>query len=132
MDADDEDAPPRAPLPETNGVTLDPPVAALAFVDRPVVVIALRYPFVLNGAVVASLTVRRLVTADLITLAATNGDHFDAYALMTGLSPATLRGLDAEDGDRLTTAAYALLPGVLVGTRREPISPTDHPDQNSS
>jgi hypothetical protein len=65
--------------------------------------------------VVAAITVRRLVTADLITLAGRNGDHFDAYALMTGLSPATLRGLDAEDGDRLTTAAYALLPQVLVG-----------------
>lgn len=99
-----------------------PPAARLAFVERPRVTIRLRYPFFLNGLVVDTIEINRLTTADLIRLAATNGDLFDAYGLMTGLDPSILRGLDADDGDQLTTAAHALLPGVL--TRGAEVDPS--------
>ena len=91
-----------------------PPAARLAFVDRPSISIVLRYPFVLEGVALTTIEISRLTTADLIHLAATDGDLFDAYGLMTGLDPQVLRGLDAEDGDRLTTVAHGLLPSVIL------------------
>lgn len=96
-------------------VEIEPSVANLAFIVRPTVAIRLRYPFIWEGGLVETIDIRRLTTADLIYLAAMNGDLFDAYGLMTGLDPAVLRGLDAEDGDKVTTAAHALLPAVLLG-----------------
>lgn len=94
--------------------TAAPPVAHLAFLDRPTISIRLHYPFSVDGAVVETIKIRRLTTDDLIRLADDDSDLFDAYGLMTGLDPTILRGLDADDGDRVTAAAHALLPGILT------------------
>jgi hypothetical protein len=87
----------------------------LAFLDRPSVTIRLRYPFLLQGVAIETIEVRRLTMADLLHLAATDGDLFDAYGLMTSLDPTVLRGLDAEDGDDVAATAHALLPAILLG-----------------
>ena len=101
----------------------DPPVAKLEFVDaaKREKVIPVEHPFRWDGAVVTSITVRRLVTdevADLLARTAGGGDisRYEIYAAMTGLPPAVLRGLDDEDGDRVTAACYDFLPRVFRPT----------------
>lgn len=103
--------------------TNQPEVAKLDFVDaaKRETSIPLAYPFEWEGAVVKSITARRLVTDEVAELLArASGDEgisrYEIYAEMTGLPAAVLRGLDDEDGDRVVAACYDFLPRVFRPT----------------
>lgn len=95
-----------------------PQVEALEFVDDggEAASVTLRRPFDRKGVRVATITVRRLITQELVDLVAggTVPDLYDAYALMTGLPAAVLRGLDADDGMAVAEAAFDFLPRTLA------------------
>ncbi|WP_230170643.1 hypothetical protein [Rhizobium sp. CECT 9324] len=80
-------------------------------------VITLKHPFRLNGQVVSSITVRRLLMGEVdnvVKKSAKGGmTTFDIYAEMTGFKASVLRGLIDEDGDAVVDAAYDFLPRML-------------------
>ncbi|MGX1100268.1 hypothetical protein [Amorphus sp. MBR-141] len=100
----------------------DADVARLDFVDatKREKVIPIVHTFRWDGAVVTSVTVRRLVTdevADLLARSAGgNVSRYEIYSQMTGLPASVLRGLDDEDGDAVTGACYDFLPRVFRPT----------------
>ena len=98
------------------------PTAALAFVDGRSRTVPLAFPFHHDGKLIDHVVVTRLVTKDVAALVAQDtGDPYHAYSMMTGLPPDVLRGLDADDGERVVEAAYDFLPRVF---RKEDASPS--------
>lgn len=116
------DALDNAPAAKAAAAVPDAPkeTAELRFVDDRVVDVPLAFPFYgPDGAVVDSVAVRRLKTQEIGPMLRRFADEIDAfdifevYARMTGLSAATLRGLDADDGIALTGVCRDFLPRVL-------------------
>jgi hypothetical protein len=80
------------------------------------VVVPLEFPFEHEGRLVEVVTVRRLTVAEMGALANARGDQvtlWDAYAAMTGLPEAVLRGMEAGDGAAVTDITYDFLPRQL-------------------
>lgn len=93
-------------------------VAVLTFAGTKAmaVEVPLDFPFYWDGALVETVTVRRLTTqavTDLADRLGTEIELFDVYGAMTGLPPSVLRGLEATDGTRVTEVAYDFLPRAL-------------------
>ncbi|MFN3440834.1 MAG: hypothetical protein ACK4Z3_00380 [Rhizobium rosettiformans] len=86
-------------------------------------VIPLAHPFRRNGAVVDTITIKRLRIGDVdrFIKRAQGGSFstFDIYAEMTGLPASVIRGLVDEDGEAVTDGCYSFLPRSL---RAEPAS----------
>lgn len=96
--------------------------APLSFVNERSRTIPLSFPFHHDGKLIDHVVVTRLVTRDVAALVAQDtGDPYHAYSMMTGLPPDVLRGLDADDGERVVEAAYDFLPRVF---RKEDASPS--------
>lgn len=89
-----------------------PEPARLDFIQTPVRSIALEYPFRLDGEVITNVSVRRLLTSEVANLAKDEQmpDLFEVYSVMTGLPADVLRGLDADDGQKVAEVAYDFLP----------------------
>lgn len=101
-----------------------PEAARLRFVgSRPVeTTVPLDFPFEHDGRLVEAITIRRLTVAEVpAVLDAMDGvlDRYVAYAAMCGLPAAVLRGLDFDDGERVTEIAHDFLPRFL---RRDTVS----------
>lgn len=100
-----------------------PEVAQLDFVrsDERRTVVPLAFAFRLDGALVESVTVRRLNGYEIAAFARAhldeNGayDRYELYSVMTGLPAAVLRGLDQDDGVRVTGACSDFLSRGLAG-----------------
>lgn len=92
-----------------------PVVAALDFVAGRSHVIALDYPFRLDDKLIEAIEVKRLSMRAVSDLVATDRhrDLYEIYAEMTGLPAAVVRGLDADDGDRVMEAGWRFLPRVI-------------------
>ncbi len=78
--------------------------------------VPLDFPFVWEGREIATITVRRLTTAEMGAIVERHGadfDQWDIFAVMTGLPAAVLRGLESGDGDAVTEVAYDFLPRSL-------------------
>ena len=92
-----------------------PLVAVLDFVKPRCTPIPLDHPFRLDGRLIESITVKRLEMEAVNALVAKDRyrDLYEIYAEMTGLPAAVLRGLDGDDGDRVTGAAWDFLPRIL-------------------
>jgi hypothetical protein len=89
-----------------------PLVAALDFVDERGKTIKLDHPFRLDGRLIEAIEVRRLPLQALSALVSSgrHTDLYEVYAEMAGLPAAVLRGLDADDGVKVTEAAWDFLP----------------------
>ncbi|QFR32371.1 phage tail assembly protein [Ancylobacter sp. TS-1] len=93
-----------------------PAVAVLDFVAGREHTVTLRWPFVLDGITHSEVRIRRLTTEQVrqvIGVGEQSVDLYSAYALMTGLPPQVLRGLDAEDGLEVTEVCSDFLPQLL-------------------
>lgn len=74
------------------------------------------FPFDLDGVRHDAIRIRRLTTqevGDLMGGGSRNLDLYRVYSVMTGLPPAVLRGLDAEDGLAVTGVCSSFLPRLL-------------------
>lgn len=105
--------PPAADIPKAAPVD----VASLAFTgaDREKTV-PLQFPFELDGKRHDEVRIRRLTTqevGDLMGSGSRSLDLHKVYSVMTGLPPAVLRGLDAEDGLAVTGICSSFLPRLL-------------------
>lgn len=91
-------------------------IAQLDFVEATVKRVPLDFPFRLDGKVVEDIPVRRMTAGrvDQFLKEHPNGfSSFDVYAAMTGYPAAVLRGLMAEDGEKVTDAALDFLPPAI-------------------
>lgn len=110
------------------GAEIEPPAAAPAVVAAEVAVLAFKaandlrsktvpldWPFDFNGGTIDAITVRRLPMISVNQLVASERyrDLYEIYAEMTGLSAAVLRGLDSDDGERVTGVCWDFLPRLL-------------------
>jgi len=103
------------PQPETQPAAPEPKweMATLDFVDAPVKMVPIDFSFRFAGEVVSAIPVRRLTTGEVDQFLRTHGagfSTFEVFALMTGLPVPVLRGLVAEDGDKVAEAALDFLP----------------------
>lgn len=101
-------------------VVSKPEIAELNFVGAGrSVVETLDYPFNLDGVRISAVTVRRLTGYEIAAFVRehlSDDGTFDRYALysvMTGLPAPVLRGLDQDDGMKVTGACSTFLPRVL-------------------
>ena len=104
-----EAAPEAQKLPEPEPVK---EIAVLDFVTSPFKHVTLDFPFRLNGSVIDTLTVRRMRTGEVDRFLRQHPNGFsttDVYAAMVGLTPDVLRGLIAEDGEKITDACIDFL-----------------------
>ena len=100
-----------------------PEIAQLDFVrsDERRTVVPLSFAFRLDGALVDSVTVRRLNGYEIAAFAREHldesgaYDRYELYSVMTGLPAAVLRGLDQDDGVRVTGACSDFLSRGLAG-----------------
>ncbi|KAB1087359.1 phage tail assembly protein [Neorhizobium galegae] len=99
-------------------------------------IVPLLFPFLLDGAEVERVRVRRLTLGDVDRVfASADFTLFDIYGMMTGLSPAVLRGMDDDDAVAVTGACYDFLPRRLkvvpasgeTSAGGEATSPTSRP-----
>ena len=92
-------------------------VASLAFTGTArEKTLPLQFPFDLDGKRHYEVRIRRLTTqevGDLMGGGSRNLDLYRVYSVMTGLPPAVLRGLDAEDGLAVTGVCSSFLPRLL-------------------
>ncbi|GLK74689.1 phage tail assembly protein [Ancylobacter dichloromethanicus] len=93
-------------------------IAQLAFTDASAreKTLPLHFPFDFDGVRHESVRIRRLTTqevGDVMGGGSRNLDLYQAYSVMTGLPPAVLRGLDAEDGLAVTGVCSGFLPRLL-------------------
>jgi len=111
----------KAPAPEASVSVEQKPrdEEVLEFVSDPFVVVPLKFPFRFRGAVVDSVTVRRLTIGQVSSLVGRVGggevSTFDIYAQMTALPAPVLRGMISDDGTAVTNVAYGFLPRSLRG-----------------
>ncbi len=87
-------------------------IAQLDFVDPIMRLVPLDFPFRWDGQIVENIPVRRLSAGqvDQFLKDHPNGfSSFDVYAAMTGYPAAVLRGLIAEDSEKVTDAALDFL-----------------------
>lgn len=110
-----------APAPAAAPVA-PPPVAALDFVGDRGKTIPLDHPFRWDGRLIEMIEVRRLRMQHLSDLVAAgrHDDLYEVYAEMTGLPAAVLRGLDPDDGVRVTEVAFDFLPRALREAHASP------------
>lgn len=105
--------PPAAAVPKTAPVE----VASLAFTGTArEKTLPLQFPFDLDGKHHNEVRIRRLTTqevGDLMGAGSRSLDLYQVYSVMTGLPPAVLRGLDAEDGLTVTGVCSGFLPRLL-------------------
>ena len=101
-----------------------PPVAVLQFQagDLRSKRIPLDWPFDVDGVTIDAITVRRLPMATVNQLVASERyrDLYEIYAEMTGLPAGGLRGLDADDGERVLGACWDFLPRLLRTVHESP------------
>lgn len=92
-------------------------VAQLQFLGERTRVVELVHPFVLDGAEVREITIRRLSVSQvnelLDRIETSRLVTMDIYAVMTGIPAAVLRGLDDDDGREVLARAYDFLPRSL-------------------
>ncbi|MDC7787374.1 phage tail assembly protein [Rhodoplanes tepidamans] len=97
------------------------PAERLAFKGRArEEVIALDWPFERDGNVVETITVRRLTVAEVAEVVDSGAlaEHglWAVWAAQAGLTVGELRGLDEDDGGRVTEACNRFLPRVFAAT----------------
>lgn len=98
-----------------------PAVAALDFQQPRVTSVHLKWPYSRpDGTIVTEITVRALTLAQMGDLGAADrlGDLYEIYGAMCGMPAAELRGLDADDGSEVVTAAYPFLPLLIRRAHR--------------
>lgn len=92
-------------------------VASLAFTGSArEKTLPLQFPFDLDGKHHNEVCIRRLTTqevGDIMGAGSRSLDLYQVYSVMTGLPPAVLRGLDAEDGLAVTGVCSSFLPRLL-------------------
>lgn len=89
-----------------------PQVAVLEFRDPRSKTVPLDYPFTFEGRLFEAMPVRRLAVVEVDRLVS-DGRHDDLYeilAVMTGVAAPVLRGMDADDSDRLIKESADFLP----------------------
>lgn len=92
-----------------------PLVAALEFSDPRSKVVPITHQFTFDGRTFSEVTVRRLsmVAVDKLVDERRHGDLYEVIAEMTNVPAAVLRGMDADDGDRLVAESRDFLPRIL-------------------
>lgn len=92
-----------------------PLVAALEFSDPRSKVVPITHRFTFDGRTFSEVTVRRLsmVAVDKLVDERRHGDLYEVIAEMTSVPAAVLRGMDADDGDRLVAESRDFLPRIL-------------------
>jgi hypothetical protein len=97
-------------------VEAPPLVAVLDFVADRAKHIPLDFPFRFEGRLIEAIDVKRLPMAAVNNLVSSDRylDLYEIYAEMTGLPASVLRGLDGDDGTRVTEIAFDFLPRLLA------------------
>ena len=92
-----------------------PLVAALEFSDPRSKVVPITHRFTFDGRTFSEVTVRRLsmVAVDKLVDERRHGDLYEVISEMTSVPAAVLRGMDADDGDRLVAESRDFLPRIL-------------------
>jgi hypothetical protein len=92
-----------------------PLVAALEFSDPRSKVVPITHRFTFDGRTFSEVTLRRLsmVAVDKLVDERRHGDLYEVISEMTSVPAAVLRGMDADDGDRLVAESRDFLPRIL-------------------
>lgn len=107
---------PAADTPPSPAPTRPMPIMQLDFVAAATKTVPLDFAFRLDGRLIETVDVRRLTTGEVdqfLKEHAAGFSTFDVFAVMTGLPAPVLRGLIAEDGDKVTDAALDFLPRAI-------------------